>query len=945
MSSPTVIRRLDPRDLQRLLREGTRVPNWYTVQALRPSRSETPPGVASDPVSDEGESDQSSLVSSGDRVLSAEFHRDADMETLCGDTQKFRLPHHGLDSQKALPSIQKNRQPFAANHDLSRDTMAYTPSHSAHSSVAIGSDVSGDFSSYFNSFNQQRTNSIYSLSRVSFSSQISQLTSLQLPQATSLSTSISAIPTSAAASKALANAADQIKRWISKASDVLNGLGADDDVEWAAAGGREGLGDVELAISRFEGLIDVYVAAIEELQGRNDIADVASAELKAVVVQMDTIMSEWDSVRRALHGVKQQVEMAMEWEELWNTVLGEIGQETEALGRLVFEMEETRHTSFSSYEAGNGIDIGELETIVEDGPTGKVQPNPINRFSLTPSFPANTPVQSPGPSAGHEDSNLLALFARMQPLRASLDFLPMRLMEFKSRAQSIFPTACEELNSRQENLEEQWVVLQKDADSLRRELGEDRWVVAFRNAGRQAQRMCDSVHRSIGKLRECLEASSPHTNPTIAKKIESYESKKLHYGPAIERVLAIIGRGVKDRLTINGEIIRLNEDTNSRWRQIESEMKVLDVTLDDFNVSRSQQLRDSLSSIISVDRSATASGADTPGSSPASSIAFTPFAPQVTPSTPIANGKSRPQSTITPQPKGSANSNRRYHSLPPGGPGSSHLPKKTPTSKLSSGASTPRTPRSSHLPTLSVGSTPSTLKKSPVTADKRPPWRYVSTLNSSPLGVHALKSSPVPEPNRRSFSSRIANQRPASRSSHIPGPSISSTGSGGNPFSPESPASGFPTPPPSNRSSLMTNNNRGLNRHRNPSASPARSSRSSLDSPRPLLRKQNSSSTISERRRSGLYETAGLDAALDEEGEGELEKVGEYGVGEPGYSQASPNVRNRNGGIPRPPSAMAVAGAASAMGKKASMPGLRGKINGARTVSAVRKDPERPPWR
>jgi hypothetical protein len=33
-----------------------------------------------------------------------------------------------------------------------------------------------------------------------------------------------------------------------------------------------------------------------------------------------------------------------------------------------------------------------------------------------------------------------------------------------------------------------------------------------------------------------------------------YEAKKMHYIPAIERVVSIIQKGVNDRLTVNGEI-------------------------------------------------------------------------------------------------------------------------------------------------------------------------------------------------------------------------------------------------------------------------------------------------------------------------------------------------------------------------------------------------------
>ncbi|RAL63443.1 hypothetical protein DID88_003863 [Monilinia fructigena] len=110
-------------------------------------------------------------------------------------------------------------------------------------------ESSNDASSYFNPFGHQRAGSIYTLSRASFANQLAQLTSLQLPDAASLSTKIAAIPSSKLASKALMGAAEQIRSWISKASDVVSGLDGEDDVEWAAAGGREGLEEVDNAIT------------------------------------------------------------------------------------------------------------------------------------------------------------------------------------------------------------------------------------------------------------------------------------------------------------------------------------------------------------------------------------------------------------------------------------------------------------------------------------------------------------------------------------------------------------------------------------------------------------------------------------------------------------------------------------------------------------------------
>lgn len=484
--------------------------------------------------------------------------------------------------------------------------------------------------SYFNPLGLSRTNSIYTLSRASFSNQLAQLTSLILPDASSLSSSVASIPTATAAAKALSNAAVQIQRWIQKAAEVLAGLDAEDDVEWAAAGGREGLGEVDSAIGKFEGLVQVYVVAIEDLQKREDISKVAQQELKIVVDTMEIVLVAWENVRKLLKAVKLQVELAMEWEELWNVVLGDIGLEMESLGQLVYEMEENRHKAMAresaALDATMSLDIQELETIVEESPLGHTPVNKAShRFSLPAGFAASSPLESPVTPAPQDDSSLLALFARMQPLRASLDFLPMRLSSFQSRADEVLPTACEELETRRRSLERKWKKLEHDAEALRRELSEDRWIIAFRTAGRQVQKMCESVERSFSKLQEAVDVGAQHNNPPmLAKRIEAYEAKKNHYGPAIPRILSIIEKGVSDRRTINGEILRLHADTKALWTGLEADIRDMDLSLEELHVHKSQQLRDSMSSIVSNDISAAGSTVDTPGSSPASSVVMSP---------------------------------------------------------------------------------------------------------------------------------------------------------------------------------------------------------------------------------------------------------------------------------------------------------------------------------
>jgi hypothetical protein len=431
-------------------------------------------------------------------------------------------------------------------------------------------------------------------------------------------------------------------------------------------------------------LIKVYVGAIEELQGREDIAHVSADDLRKAVAQMEAILEEWAKMRSTLHSVKAQVEIAMEWEELWNMVLGDIQNEMDDLARLVFEMEERRHKSILGTSTGDSMDIGDLETVVDDTPRAIPRLQPANnRFSL-PAFPVS-PI-SPSPQAtgiSQDDSSLLALFARMQPLRASLDFLPMRLSVFEARADSIFPTACEELADRREELDASYKKLEKDADSLRKELGEDRWVLVFRGAGRQAQKMYESVERSVAKLREALDAGMHLTNqPTMSKKLESYEAKKTHYGPAIERVLSIIDKGVKDRLTVNGEILRLHAEMQAKWEELKAAMVDMDAIVEELQTDRrEQQLRDSVSSMLSNDRSTVASGHETPQSSPPSSVIMSSM------------GMSSSGQLKAPKPRASSSlghfptpTNRRQSSLP------------TPKTQVS------RKPVAARMTTLSVPS-------------------------------------------------------------------------------------------------------------------------------------------------------------------------------------------------------------------------------------------------
>jgi hypothetical protein len=688
------------------------------------------------------ESDISSVISTSDRVLPSESEAEVD-DVL--DMQKYRLPDIAKTKSLAATIAESDTTPVADVERPPTPPPKDTPPHEEFS--VLDSHNETDVASYFARRHLHRTNSIYTLSKASFTNQIQQLTSMKLPP-TTIASEIIALPSSVLAGQALHRSANDIRLWMAKAADVLNGLDADDDVEWAAAAGREGLSDVDTAMCKFEGLVNVYITAIEDLQSRPDIAALPQKDQITLVTQMEVIIGTWDGIKMTLKNVKNQVEIAMEWEELWNTVLGEIGAEVETLSRLVFEMEERRHRviSESVAESAENYNIADLETIVEETPRQNRMLN--NRFSM-PTLTVLSP-RSPIPQIEQENSRLLEIFAKLQPLRASLDFLPMRLASFEMRASTMFPSACDELMRRKDQLEKQEKNLEAEADALREELGEDKWVHSFRQAGSKAIAMYDSTIRSIEKLQEAIDDAN---NEDLGSRIESYKAKRDHYPASIKRVVELIDIGMKARSTANGEILRIQQDVRQKMTDLEQDIRGMDAILDE--VSASRKLRDSVSTVLSA-RTEGSSAFDTPGSSPASSVVMSRKGSDYGRVTP-AGQKSRQSSTSTT--KSSVPPSRRYSSLP-AVPGASTTRKSLPSTYLE--------------PTIAraMASTPTRNVRSTTPATERPAnkprWNASTNMRDTIVG-HNHK--PVSTPLRStSGQSSIPVRSPLSRASMLSPP-------------------------------------------------------------------------------------------------------------------------------------------------------------------------------
>jgi hypothetical protein len=161
---------------------------------------------------------------------------------------------------------------------------------------------------------------------------------------------------------------------------------------------------------------------------------------------------------------------------------------------------------------------------------------------------------------------------------------------------------------------------------------------------------------------------------------------------------------------------------------------------------KNQQLRDSVSSMLSNDRSTVGSIYDTPGSSPASSVVITSFTSRLDPSTPPKKGKgtSRKRSSL-PQPG-------RRTSMPPN---SSQLPRKGISNRLSTQSvierlsPSPSSRQGSATPTDSRAQRPSLISTT-YHPDGRPRWNSSVNTKDTIIG-HNFKplSATTPSPHAR----------------------------------------------------------------------------------------------------------------------------------------------------------------------------------------------------
>ncbi|KAH8832758.1 hypothetical protein DL96DRAFT_1704811 [Flagelloscypha sp. PMI_526] len=134
-------------------------------------------------------------------------------------------------------------------------------------------------------------------------------------------------------------------------------------------------------------------------------------------------------------------------------------------------------------------------------------------------------------------------------------------------------------------LTSEWTAVQDESEVLKEELKEDKWLTVFRTVTDQADGMMSSLEKAVNRCQDFIwqvqkrtaddvgtgsvrSERAALTLDTFNSLMESFEAKKKHYMPATSKVLSIIDKGVRDRVTKNGETLRRHAESAARWKNL-----------------------------------------------------------------------------------------------------------------------------------------------------------------------------------------------------------------------------------------------------------------------------------------------------------------------------------------------------------------------------------------
>ncbi|CAN6657684.1 hypothetical protein TRVA0_030S00496 [Trichomonascus vanleenenianus] len=387
---------------------------------------------------------------------------------------------------------------------------------------------------------------------------------------------------------------EDILAYFERGRQVLGGLDAQDDAEWMFEG-RQAILEVGKTILRAGDVMSQLMTILE--------TTTKSSQLYPIVEKIERAIGEWHEILGAIQAVRYQVDVATEWKEFNDQIFSEVQNELDECCEVVFEIEERRH--FPDDKSRGDTNIDTLSSALEESP-----------------FLGHARLPSMSDAERQVNNRLIELAARVRPLGASLSFIPLRLEQYSLKAKDLFPGSIKMLENKYTELHERWNQLNNDIKTLEKELGEDRWCAIFRNTGRQAAQMLDTFEENLSLIaKERRVSSNGGSNEASLQRLERYLTKNMYLVPAIQRIMALFDRAMKDRLTFNGEIVAMQSELHRRWSVLSGLHETYNL---DSPVISSRSFDSSISSVRSSSSSYASSASFVSNISPISSVTSSP---------------------------------------------------------------------------------------------------------------------------------------------------------------------------------------------------------------------------------------------------------------------------------------------------------------------------------
>ncbi|KAK2463529.1 hypothetical protein APHAL10511_004280 [Amanita phalloides] len=206
------------------------------------------------------------------------------------------------------------------------------------------------------------------------------------------------------------------------------------------------------------------------------------------------------------------------------------------------------------------------------------------------------------------DQSLMNLNERLESVEKGVKTInealePMKSRTCKANALSSKLGETTIILRKQSALIAEWEAVRDESDVLREELKEDKWLTVFRTVTDQADGMMSSLEKAVNRCQEFIwqvhkrgaadSQTHLHSPLSISRAdhriisldvfsslLGSYEAKKKHYMPATSKVLSIIDKGVRDRVTKNGETLRRHAESAQRWKNLRERISRTDTDME-----------------------------------------------------------------------------------------------------------------------------------------------------------------------------------------------------------------------------------------------------------------------------------------------------------------------------------------------------------------------------